>query len=47
MAEGVISVPIEATYPLEQVREALTHAAQSARQGKILLLPNPDLLAPL
>jgi NADPH:quinone reductase-like Zn-dependent oxidoreductase len=47
VAEGVISVPIEATYPLEQVREALTHAAQSARQGKILLLPNPDLLAPL
>ena len=44
VVSGVLSVTIEATYPLERVREALGHAAQSARRGKVLLLPNPDLL---
>ena len=44
VVDGTLSVDIEATYPLERVREALAHAAQDGRRGKILLLPNPALL---
>lgn len=39
-AEGVIGSEVEATYPLEQYREALAHAAREGRTGKILFLPN-------
>ena len=46
VVEGVIRVPIEACYPLDRVRDALAHAARPGRTGKILLLPNPQLLAP-
>jgi NADPH:quinone reductase-like Zn-dependent oxidoreductase len=46
VVDGTIRVAIEACYPLERVREALTHAARPDRSGKILLLPNPHLLAP-
>jgi trans-2-enoyl-CoA reductase len=46
VVDGTIRVKIEACYPLEQVRAALAHAARPGRRGKILLLPNPDLLAP-
>ncbi|MEV4754511.1 zinc-dependent alcohol dehydrogenase family protein [Micromonospora sp. NPDC049559] len=34
--KGVISVPVEATYPLHQYREAFAHAAREGRSGKIL-----------
>jgi len=44
VVDGTIRVTIEACYPLERVREALTHAARPDRSGKILLLPNPHLL---
>lgn len=37
---GALRVPVAATYPMEQIREALAHAAQPGRQGKVLLLPN-------
>jgi NADPH:quinone reductase-like Zn-dependent oxidoreductase len=36
-ARGVLTTPIEATYPLEQIGAALAHASQAKRQGKILL----------
>jgi NADPH:quinone reductase-like Zn-dependent oxidoreductase len=44
VASGTINVAIEACYPLERVHEALVHAARPGRSGKILLLPNPELL---
>jgi NADPH:quinone reductase-like Zn-dependent oxidoreductase len=36
VADGALRVPIEATYPLDQYREALDHAARSDRAGKVL-----------
>jgi NADPH:quinone reductase-like Zn-dependent oxidoreductase len=47
VVEGTICVAIEACYPLERVRDALTHAARPDRSGKIILLPNPHLLEPI
>ncbi len=44
VVDGTIRVPIEATYNLDQVRDALAHAARSGRRGKVLLLPNPEML---
>ena len=44
VVDGTIRVAIEATYPLDSVREALTHAARPTRHGKVLLLPNPEML---
>jgi NADPH:quinone reductase-like Zn-dependent oxidoreductase len=40
LADGTLAVPIEATYPLEQVKEALAHAARAGRSGKIVLTMN-------
>jgi NADPH:quinone reductase-like Zn-dependent oxidoreductase len=40
VADGTIDVPVEATYALPQIRDALRHAAQPHRSGKVLLLPN-------
>lgn len=37
VADGTIRVPVEATYPLARVAEALAHAAREGRGGKILL----------
>jgi NADPH:quinone reductase-like Zn-dependent oxidoreductase len=39
VAKGVIHVPVEATYPLDRVAEALAHAAREGRGGKVLLTP--------
>jgi len=36
LASGALSVPVAATYPLDQFREAIRHAASEARGGKIL-----------
>lgn len=44
VVDGTIRMAIEACYPLERVRDALAHAARPDRSGKILLLPNPQLL---
>jgi NADPH:quinone reductase-like Zn-dependent oxidoreductase len=41
--DGTIAVPVEATYPLAEVKAALAHAARPHRHGKILLLPNGPL----
>ncbi len=36
VANGALRAPVEATYPLEQHRNALAHAAQAGRTGKVL-----------
>ena len=38
-----LSVEIEATYPIERIKEAVGHAGRMHRRGKILVLPNGDL----
>lgn len=38
LADGSISVPIAARYPLSQAREALLHAAREGRDGKIVIV---------
>jgi NADPH:quinone reductase-like Zn-dependent oxidoreductase len=35
--KGRLAVPIEATYPLAQIQEALSHAERESRGGKILI----------
>ncbi|MEY3045807.1 MAG: hypothetical protein RL242_2649 [Pseudomonadota bacterium] len=40
VVSGQISTPVEATYNLDQLAEALRHAYQGGRSGKVLLLPN-------
>ncbi|MFI6758375.1 zinc-dependent alcohol dehydrogenase family protein [Micromonospora sp. NPDC050417] len=40
VAEGAISATVEATYPLDRYREALAHAGQQERSGKILFTPD-------
>lgn len=37
IVSGDLHVPVEATYPLAEVRAALAHAAREGRSGKILL----------
>jgi mitochondrial enoyl-[acyl-carrier protein] reductase / trans-2-enoyl-CoA reductase len=39
VADGTLHAPVEATFPLENVREALTRALEGGRQGKVLLTP--------
>ncbi len=41
--EGVLDVPIEAEYTLDQIAEALAHAGRESRSGKILLTPQGPL----
>jgi len=41
--EGRLKAQIDATYPLEKIKDAVAHAAQGGRNGKILLLPNGDV----
>ena len=40
MADGTIAAPIEASYGLDDIGDALAHAARERRAGKILLTPN-------
>ncbi len=37
---GDLHVDVEATYPIEGIRDAVDHAGRSGRGGKILVLPN-------
>lgn len=37
IASGELHAPVEATYPLERVADALKHAARDGRSGKIIL----------
>jgi len=38
--QGAIAAVVEATYPLDQYEQALRHAQQNARTGKVLFVPN-------
>ena len=40
LRDGVLKAPIEATYPIEEIKAALAHAQRSGRDGKVLVLPN-------
>lgn len=40
VTKGTIHVPVAATYPLSRVHEAVAHAAQEGRDGKVLLRPD-------
>jgi NADPH:quinone reductase-like Zn-dependent oxidoreductase len=43
LRDGVLSAPIDATYPIERIKEALAHAQRGGRNGKVLVLPNGPL----
>jgi len=40
LLDGTIHVPIEASYPLEKISEAMAHAKRESRSGKVQLRPN-------
>lgn len=40
IAAGELSAPVQATYRIEQIKDAVAAAAAGGREGKILLLPN-------
>jgi NADPH:quinone reductase-like Zn-dependent oxidoreductase len=42
IAAGKLSTPIQATYDVEQIKEAVTAAAAGERQGKILIAPRHE-----
>jgi len=39
VADGALHAPVDATFPLEKFREALTRSIEGGRQGKVLLTP--------
>lgn len=39
LAAGEITTPVEATYPLSKITDALQHAARAGRDGKVLVVP--------
>jgi mitochondrial enoyl-[acyl-carrier protein] reductase / trans-2-enoyl-CoA reductase len=41
--DGVLRAPVDATYPIEEIRSALIRAQQGGRNGKVLVLPNGPL----
>jgi mitochondrial enoyl-[acyl-carrier protein] reductase / trans-2-enoyl-CoA reductase len=41
--DGVLKAPIDAFYPIEEIRAALVRAQQGGRNGKVLVLPNGPL----
>jgi NADPH:quinone reductase-like Zn-dependent oxidoreductase len=41
--DGVLRAPVDATYPIEEIRWALIRAQQGGRNGKVLVLPNGPL----
>lgn len=42
IAEGRMHAEVEATYPLSKIKDAVAHAMQGERSGKIVLLPNSE-----
>ena len=40
IVDGRLHAKVDATYPLDQVKNALAHAMQDGRNGKVVLLPN-------
>jgi NADPH:quinone reductase-like Zn-dependent oxidoreductase len=43
LRDGVLQAPIDAFYPIEEIRAALIRAQQGGRSGKVLVLPNGPL----
>ena len=43
LRDGVLKAPIDAFYPIEEIRSALIRAQQGGRHGKVLVLPNGPL----
>ena len=43
LRDGVLRAPIDAFYPIEEIRSALIRAQQGGRNGKVLVLPNGPL----
>ena len=40
IVDGRLFIKVEATYPLDQVKDAVAHAMREGRNGKVVLLPN-------
>ena len=43
LRDGLLKAPIDAFYPIEEIRSALIRAQQGGRHGKVLVLPNGPL----
>ena len=43
LRDGVLKAPIEAFYPIDEIKQALAHAQRDGRSGKVLVLPNGPL----
>ena len=43
VGDGTLSVGVEATYPIDDIKSALEHAGREGRDGKILVTPNGDI----
>jgi mitochondrial enoyl-[acyl-carrier protein] reductase / trans-2-enoyl-CoA reductase len=43
LRDGVLKAPIEAYYPIDEIKQALVHAQRGGRDGKVLVLPNGPL----
>ncbi|HLY44424.1 MAG TPA: zinc-dependent alcohol dehydrogenase family protein [Stellaceae bacterium] len=43
LRDGTLKAPIDATYPIEDIKAALAHAQRGGRNGKVLVLPNGPL----
>jgi len=43
LRDGTLRAPVEATYPIEEIKAALVHAQRGGRNGKVLVLPNGPL----
>jgi mitochondrial enoyl-[acyl-carrier protein] reductase / trans-2-enoyl-CoA reductase len=41
--DGMLRATVEATYEIDNIREALVHAQRRGRHGKVLVLPNGKL----
>jgi trans-2-enoyl-CoA reductase len=37
VADGTLTVEVEAVYPIRKIKEAVAHAARGGRSGKILV----------
>lgn len=40
IVDGALKAPVEATYGIEEIADALAHAGRPSRDGKVLLTPN-------
>jgi len=43
LRDGALQAPLDATYPIDEIKTALAHAQRGGRHGKVLVLPNGPL----